>query len=127
MDKVAAPVAIALWLFFAWANGRGHDWSRFLFGAFFGLLTLGMLQALAAGAALLAPADLATGGVTWLIALAATVLVFNKRSNAYYDRRPPASPPPANPARRPDPPSRGAGRRSARRPGRTAQRPGRPG
>ncbi len=92
VDKVAAPVAIALWLFFAWANGRGHDWSRFLFGAFFGLLTLGMLQALAAGGALLAPADLATGGVTWLIALTATALVFNKRSNAYYDRQPAREP-----------------------------------
>ena len=84
VDKVAAPAAIVLWLFFAWANGRGHDWARFLFGAFFGLLTLGLLQALAEGAALLAPADMAAGGVTWLIALAATVLVFNKRSDPYY-------------------------------------------
>ena len=87
-DKIVAPIAIAVWLFLAWANGRGHDWARFLFGSFLGLLTLGLLQALAEGAALLAPADMATDGLTWLIALAATVLVFNKRSNPYYKRGP---------------------------------------
>jgi len=84
VDKVAAPIAIAVWLFLAWANGRGYDWARYLFASFFGLITLGLLQALAGGAALLAPADMATGGLAWFIALAATVLVFNRRSNPYY-------------------------------------------
>ena len=92
VDKVAAPIAIAVWLFLAWANGRGHDWARFLFASFFGLLTLGLLQSLAEGAALLAPADMAAGGVTWLIALAATVLVFNKRSSPYYQPVPAPEP-----------------------------------
>jgi hypothetical protein len=92
VDKVAAPIAIVVWLFLAWANGRGHDWARYLFASFFGLLTLGLLQALAGGAALLAPADMATGGLAWLIALAATVLVFNKRSSSYYNPGPAPEP-----------------------------------
>jgi hypothetical protein len=93
-DEVAAPILAGLWLFLAWANGRGHDWGRPAFMAFFALTTLGVLVPLAEGAAVYAPADLVAGGAVWLAALAAIVLIFGKGAAAYYERQP-ARPEPA--------------------------------
>jgi len=39
-------------------------------------------------AATYARADLVAGTVLWLVALAAVVLIFSKKSNAYYRREP---------------------------------------
>jgi hypothetical protein len=94
-DEVAAPIMAALWLFLAWANGRGHDWARPAFMAFFALTTLGLLVPLAEGAAVYAPADLVAGGVIWLVALAVMVLIFGKGAAAYYEHQP-ARPAPAD-------------------------------
>jgi hypothetical protein len=35
----SAPVGAGVWLWLAWANGRGYHWARPAFVAFFGLLT----------------------------------------------------------------------------------------
>ncbi|HEY4461329.1 MAG TPA: hypothetical protein VGN41_01590 [Streptosporangiaceae bacterium] len=94
LDQVAVPVAAGLWLFLAWANGRGHDWGRPAFMAFFALTTLGVLVPLAEGAVAYAPADMAAGGVLWLVALTVLVLIFAKGTAAYYERQP-ARPEPA--------------------------------
>jgi hypothetical protein len=53
-----------------------------------------MLIALARHAAACAPADLIAGAAIWLIALATTVLIFTRQSNAYYQQaaRPPLAP-----------------------------------
>lgn len=88
IDEFAVPIVAVLWLFLAWANGRGHDWGRPAFMAFFALTTLGVLVPLAEGAAAYAPADLIAGGVIWLVALAAMVLIFGKGAAAYYERQP---------------------------------------
>jgi hypothetical protein len=82
--EVAAPVGIAVWLWLAWANGRGHDWARLIFTWFFGLFTVSLLIALAQHAAVYAPADLAALTALWLVALASILLIFSKASGPYY-------------------------------------------
>jgi hypothetical protein len=86
--EAAAPVVAGLWLWLAWANGRGHDWARFASMALFGLLTLELLIGLGDGAALYAPADLIATTVPWLVGLAAMVLIFRKTANSYYQQEP---------------------------------------
>jgi hypothetical protein len=86
--EICAPISIGLWLWMAWANGRGHDWARGVFSAFFGLMTLSLLGLLAEGAAVYAPAELIATAVVWLVQLAVIVLIFGKTSAAYYGREP---------------------------------------
>ncbi len=94
MREVSAGVAVAVWLFLAWAIGHRRDVARFGFSAFFALLTMLMLIALAQHAVAYAPADLIAGAAIWLIALATMVLIFTRQSNAYYRQavRPPLAP-----------------------------------
>lgn len=75
-----AGVASLAWLWLAWANGRGHDWARFVFAAFVGLMTLGLVVSLADGAAEFSPADLAVGGVLWAIGLGSVVSLYRRES-----------------------------------------------
>lgn len=91
VKEVSGGVAVAVWLFLAWAIGHRRDVARFSFSAFFALITMAMLLALARHAAAYAPADLIAGAALWLIALATMVLIFTRQSNAYY--RQPARPP----------------------------------
>jgi hypothetical protein len=86
--EVAAPVGIAVWLWLAWANGRGHDWARLIFTWFFGMFTVSLLVALAQHATVYAPADLAALTALWLVALASMVLIFSKASWPYYRQQP---------------------------------------
>ena len=72
---VAAGIAVGFWLWMAWANGRRHRWAGVLFALFFCQNTYSLLHGLAGGSALYARADLAAGGVLWLIELAAVALV----------------------------------------------------
>jgi hypothetical protein len=87
--EISGGVAVALWLFLAWAMGQRRDVARFT--AFFALTTLTMLIALAQHAAVYAPADLIAGAAIWLIALATMVLIFTRPSNTFYRQaaRPP--------------------------------------
>lgn len=89
--EISGGVAVALWLFLAWAMGQRRDVARFTFTAFFALTTLTMLIALAQHAAVYAPADLIAGAAIWLIALATMVLIFTRQSNTFYRQaaRPP--------------------------------------
>jgi hypothetical protein len=83
-----APIGAAVWLWLAWANGRGHDWARPASMALFGLLTIGLLLGLGEGTLLYAPADLIAAAVLWLAGLAAIVLVFSKTAGPYYQQEP---------------------------------------
>jgi len=85
---VGAPISAGVWLWLAWANGRGHDWARPAFMALVGLLTLELLIGLGGGAALYAPADLIGTTVPWLAGLAAMVLIFSKTASPYYQQEP---------------------------------------
>jgi len=75
---VAAGIAVAFWLWMAWANGRGHRWARILFALFFGVNAFGLGNGLAAGSAVYARADLAVGTVLCLVHLAAMALLFDQ-------------------------------------------------
>jgi hypothetical protein len=99
-DVIGAPIAIGLWLWMAWANGRGHNWARIAFAVFFVITTLSLLVALAQDAAVYAPADLVAGIAVWLVGLAAIMLIFNGASRRYYiPDRDPAVPNPHSRAR----------------------------
>jgi hypothetical protein len=84
----SAPVVAGVWLWLAWANGRGYDWARPAFMALFGLLTTGLLLGLGEGTALYAPADLIATTVVWLAGLVAMVLIFSKTASPYYQQEP---------------------------------------
>jgi hypothetical protein len=86
-DLAVLPAAVVLWLWMAWANGRGHDWARLVAVSAFALYTMGMTADLARGAAAYAPAAVIVSGVAWAIGLAAIALVFCKQSWPYYARR----------------------------------------
>jgi hypothetical protein len=85
-DMIAAPVLILAWLWLASAIGRGRDWARFAFTAFFALPSAGLLSAVIGGAWHYAGADFAVGAALWLTALAVLVLIFNPRSGRYFEQ-----------------------------------------
>jgi len=95
-EKIGGPIVALVWLWLAWANGRGYDWARPAFMAFFAFITLSVLVALGEGAAVYAPADLIAAAALWLVGLAAMMLIFGPRAGQYY--RPAATR--AAPARR---------------------------
>jgi len=64
----AAPIVAGVWLWLAWATGRGYAWARPAFGVFFGLVTTGWLIGLAMGSG-----EDATS-VTWPDLLATTAV-----------------------------------------------------
>lgn len=84
--EIAAPIAAGLWLWLAWANGRGHHWARVIFAALFAVNTLSLLSGLSRHAATDSPADVVAGGALCLVQLAAVVLIFNPRSAPHYRR-----------------------------------------
>jgi hypothetical protein len=84
----AAPLALGLWLWLAWANGRGEDWARMISAACFGLLTLSLLGHLSQRGAILAPADMAAAGAEWALGLASVVLIFTPQAWRYYRPQP---------------------------------------
>jgi hypothetical protein len=74
-------IAIGLWVWMAWANGRGKSWARIVSAVLFGINTLDLLLSLGrvhvGGAAVL-------GIVVWLVGLGAIILIFNKESAPFY-------------------------------------------
>jgi hypothetical protein len=93
--ELGVPLPAGLWLWLAWANGRGHQWARSAFAVVFAVYTLLVLGKLAVGAATYAPADLLVVGVQWLIGLAVVVLIFSGSAGDFYRRQtgPPAAAP----------------------------------
>ena len=84
IDMAAIPVAIGLWLWLAWANGKGEDWARLLSAACFGVLTLSLLSLMSIHAATYAPAGLIAASIVWAIGLASVVLIFTPAAGRYY-------------------------------------------
>jgi len=84
----SAPIVAGVWLWLAWANGRGYDWARPASMALCGFLTIELLIGLGEGTLLYAPADLIATAVLWLVGLAATALVFSKTASPYYQQVP---------------------------------------
>jgi len=88
IDYVSDPVCIAVWLMMAWRLGRARERSRIALTVNLLGMSLGILIAIGEGAAVYAPADLIASIVTWLVVLAANVLVFSGTSNHYYRPNP---------------------------------------
>jgi hypothetical protein len=82
---IGGLIAIGLWLWMAWANGRGRGWARIVSAVFFGINTLDLIISFAVVHAAAAPI---IGVVVWLIGLGAIVLIFNKESGPFYQRQP---------------------------------------
>jgi len=87
----SAPIVAGVWLWLAWAIGRGYGWARPAFGVFFGLVTTGWLIGLAMGggrdATSYTGADLLATTALWLVGLVAMTLIFSQRASPYYQRR----------------------------------------
>jgi hypothetical protein len=84
INVAEAPLVIGLWLWMAWANGRGKNRGRATLAVFFGLDSLVVLDTLAQGSITYAPADAAVGMVECLIGLIVVFLIFNPASSRHY-------------------------------------------
>jgi hypothetical protein len=87
-----APIGAGIWLWLAWANGRGYFWARPVFVVFFGLLTIGLLTGFSEGsgpdALTYTWPDLIAATVLWLVGLAAAALIFRETASPYYQQKP---------------------------------------
>ena len=83
-----APVAIGIWLWLAWANGRGQDWARLLSAGCFALISLSVMAQLAQGVAAFAPATVIAAAVVWALGLSSVVLIFTPAAGRYYRPQP---------------------------------------
>ena len=90
LDVVVGPVVIAVWLWLAWMSSRGKQRGRVAFAVFFGITSLSVLYSLSQGSLVYAPAAMSVGLGIWAIAAAAIMLIFNKASSPYFQRREPA-------------------------------------
>jgi hypothetical protein len=78
---IGGVIAIALWLWMAWANGRGRNWARIVAAVFFGINTLDLLVSFARVHAV---GSLIVGILVWLVGLGAIVFLFSKESSAFF-------------------------------------------
>jgi Domain of unknown function (DUF1707) len=89
--RATAPIGAGVWLWLAWANGRGYHWARPAFVTFFCLLTIvvffGLGEGLGKDALMYTLPDVIAAAVLWLIGLAATLLLFSETASPYYQRR----------------------------------------
>lgn len=81
---IGGLIAIGLWLWMAWANGRGQNWARVVSAVFFGINTLELLISISLVHAV---ATLIIGVVIWLVGLGAIVLMFSKESGPFYKQQ----------------------------------------
>ncbi|HSR82605.1 MAG TPA: hypothetical protein VLM11_00305 [Streptosporangiaceae bacterium] len=74
-------IGVGLWLWMAWANGRGRNWARIVAAVLFGLNTLGLLSVVARPSA---AGTKIFDIVGWLIGLGATIFLWRKDSSQYF-------------------------------------------
>ncbi len=81
---VSGVIGIALWLWMAKANGQGRNWARILSSVLFGLATLDIAGVIGQPKTLL---GLVFPVLTWLIGLAAVILLWRKDSTEFFKPR----------------------------------------
>jgi hypothetical protein len=81
---IGGLIAVGLWLWMAWANGKGRGWARVVSAVFFGINTLDLLVSIAQVHAV---ATLILGVLVWLAGLGAIVLIFSKESAPFYKQQ----------------------------------------
>ncbi|MBS2966488.1 hypothetical protein KGA66_25835 [Actinocrinis puniceicyclus] len=85
-------IEVGLWIWMAFANRSGKNWARITATVFFGISCLSVLGLLAASAGGSGPFSaakasgigVAIGIITWLVGLAAVIMLWNKQSSAYF-------------------------------------------
>jgi hypothetical protein len=80
---ISGVLGVGLWLFMAWANGRGRSWARIVAAVLFAFNTLGLFSAIAR------PNGVGTKifeVLTWLVGLGATYYLWRPDSSAYYQQ-----------------------------------------
>lgn len=75
-------IGVGLWLWMAWANGRGRNWARIVAAVLFGLNTLGLLSLARPNAAGTKIFDV----IVWLVGLGATFYLWRPDASAYYSQ-----------------------------------------
>lgn len=86
---IIGVIAFGLWLWMAYANGRGRRWARVVATALGGISTLGFVLSLSQGGA--TGLSLTLSALTAALAVAIVALLWRKESTAYYNatsRRP---------------------------------------
>jgi len=78
---VIGLIAIGLWLWMAWANGKGRNWARVVAAVLFGIDTLDLLLSFTRASVIGA---LILGVLVWLAGLGAIILIFNKESTPFF-------------------------------------------
>jgi hypothetical protein len=78
---ISGLIAIALWLWMAWANNGGRNWARITGTVLFALDTIFFLISVARPHASL---SLLFGALVWLIGLGAVMLLWRRDSSAYF-------------------------------------------
>ena len=92
VDMVTLPVAILLWLWVAWGNGRGSQWGRLAAIILAFIYTLAMAMEMSQGNAAFAPAAMIASAIAWALGVAAVIFIFQRQSWPYYERRHPSHP-----------------------------------
>jgi hypothetical protein len=71
-------LGIALWVWMAWANGRGRNWARIVATVLFALNTLYLVLSVsrAGGSAIFV-------GLSWILGLGAIIMLWQRDSSAY--------------------------------------------
>ena len=75
---VVLLVGVLLWVWMAWANGKGRSWARIVATVLFGLNTISLL--LSFGRASISIIFVILG---WLVGLGAVVMLWRKETTAY--------------------------------------------
>jgi hypothetical protein len=83
----SAPIGAGVWLWLAWANGRGYHWARPAFVAFFCVLTTVPFFGLGEDALPYTWADVIATTVLWLAGVAVALLISSETASPYYQRR----------------------------------------
>ena len=86
-ELAGAPIGAGVWLWLAWANGRGYRWARTAFVAFFVLLTTVPFFGLGEDALPSTWRDVLATAVLWMVGFVAMALIFSQTASPYYQRR----------------------------------------
>jgi hypothetical protein len=80
---VLGLLGVGLWLWMAWANGRGRNWARVVAAVLFGFNSIGLLSAIVRPAAIGTKVFDILG---WLVGLGATYYLWRPDATQYYQQ-----------------------------------------
>jgi len=78
---VIGAIAIGLWLWMAWANGRGRNWARIIATVLFAFNTVDLLTLVARPHSAI---SLVFALLVWLVGLGAIFFLWQRESTAYF-------------------------------------------